>query len=91
MLAACYRNSLVLAAENKLRSIAFPAISTGAFGYPREQAARVVSETIESVLRSGTVVDHVRLVFYEADDAHVFLKHHQFTTVEGTSHRTGPD
>lgn len=79
MLAACYRNSLLLAVENRLHSIAFPAISTGAFAYPREQAARVASETIESVLLSGTVVDHVRLVFYETDDAHVFLKHHKFT------------
>lgn len=79
MLAACYRNCLALAAENKLRSIAFPAISTGAFGYPREQAAPVVSETIESVLTCGTVVEQVRLVFYEANDARSFLENHRFT------------
>src|SRR6267378_4342279 len=61
MLASCYRNSLALAADNGLRSIAFPAISTGAFGYPPEQAAPVVSETIESVLIAGTLVEQVRL------------------------------
>ena len=77
-LAACYRKSLALADENHLRSIAFPAISTGAFGYPREDAALVVSATIESVLVNGSLVDHVRLVFYDKDDARVFLKHQKF-------------
>jgi O-acetyl-ADP-ribose deacetylase (regulator of RNase III) len=80
MLASCYRNSLALAAENGLRSIAFPAISTGAFGYPPERAAPVVSETIESVLTAGTLVEQVRLVFYEAEDARLFLKNQRFTT-----------
>jgi O-acetyl-ADP-ribose deacetylase len=80
MLASCYRNSLALAADTGLRSIAFPAISTGAFGYPPERAAPVVSETIESVLTAGTLVEQVRLVFYEAEDARLFLKNQRFTT-----------
>ena len=80
MLAACYRNSLALAAEHGLRSIAFPAISTGAYGYPPERAAPVVSETIESVLSAGTPVEHVRLVFFKENDARTFLKHQTFTT-----------
>ena len=80
MLAACYRNSLALAAENGLRLIAFPAISTGAFGYPPELAAPVVSETIETVLNAGTQVDEVRLVFYEAADVKLFLRHQRFTS-----------
>jgi O-acetyl-ADP-ribose deacetylase len=81
MLASCYRNSLTLAAEHGLRSIAFPAISTGAHGYPAEQAAPVVSETIESVLTGGSVVEQVRLVFYEADDARAFLENQRFTAL----------
>jgi O-acetyl-ADP-ribose deacetylase (regulator of RNase III) len=81
-LAACYRNSLSLAAEHGLRSIAFPAISTGAYGYPPERAAPVVSETIESVLSAGSPVEHVRLVFFKEDDAGTFLKHQTFTTAE---------
>jgi O-acetyl-ADP-ribose deacetylase (regulator of RNase III) len=53
LLAACYLNSLRLADENALRSIAFPAISTGAYGYPREEAARVASETISNYLTTA--------------------------------------
>jgi O-acetyl-ADP-ribose deacetylase (regulator of RNase III) len=79
-LAACYRNSLALAAEHGLRSIAFPAISTGAYGYPPERAAPVVSETIESVLSAGSSVEQILLVFFKAADAKTFLKHQKFTT-----------
>jgi|WetSurMetagenome_2_1015567.scaffolds.fasta_scaffold35612_3 O-acetyl-ADP-ribose deacetylase len=78
-LAACYRNALALAAKNNLRSIAFPAISTGVYGYPRHLAAPVVSKTIESALTAGTVVEQVRLVFYQPDDACVFLQNQCFT------------
>src|ERR1700731_167833 len=79
-LAACYRNSLALAADNGFCSIAFPAISTGAYGYPPQRAAPVVSETIESVLSAGSPVEHVRLVFFDEADARTFLKFQRFTT-----------
>jgi len=80
MLAACYRNSLAVAAEHGLSSIAFPAISTGAYGYPPERAAPVVSETIEAVLSAGSPLEHVRLVFFHEADARTFLKHQKFST-----------
>lgn len=79
LLAACYRNSLALAAEHKLRSIAFPAISTGAYGYPPEQAAPVVSTTVESFLRRPREITEVRLVFYGSLDAGIFLRHQTFS------------
>jgi O-acetyl-ADP-ribose deacetylase (regulator of RNase III) len=79
MLAACYRNSFVLAAESKLRSIAFPSISTGAFGYPPEKAALVVSDTIESLMSGETIVREVRLVFFDANSASIFLNHQRFS------------
>lgn len=41
LLASCYRNSLKLALDNQVRSVAFPSISTGAYGYPKEAAARI--------------------------------------------------
>jgi O-acetyl-ADP-ribose deacetylase len=78
LLAACYRNCFDLAAEKGLASIAFPSISTGAYGYPRELAAPVVSKTIETALSAVTSVTQVRLVFYEYEDAQVFLRCHRF-------------
>jgi len=81
LLASCYRNSLALAAQHQLRSIAFPAISTGAYGYPREQAAPVVSAVIEVFFHAPTTIQEVRLVFYGPGDAQIFLHHHQFSGV----------
>ena len=49
LLASCYRNSLALASANDLRSIAFPAISTGVYGYPKEAAARIAIATVRAV------------------------------------------
>ena len=59
LLADCYRNSLKVAEENRISSIAFPAISTGAFGYPLEEAADVALRTILDEARSP---EHVRLI-----------------------------
>jgi len=81
LLAACYRNSLALAACNQLHSVAFPAISTGAYGYPRELAAPVVSSAIESFLRNPSSVEEVRLVFFGSADAQIFLRHQAFAVV----------
>ena len=49
LLASCYRNSILLALENKLASVAFPAISTGIFGYPEDQAAKIAVSTIRDL------------------------------------------
>jgi O-acetyl-ADP-ribose deacetylase len=78
MLASCYRNSLALAAESGLESIAFPAISTGAFGYPPQLAAPVVSKTVETFLAESAIPRHVCLVFYHREDATLFLKNQRF-------------
>lgn len=78
LLAACYENSLKLAETHSLRSIAFPAISTGVFGYPQDEAAQVSSRAIAAFLAANQTVNEVRLVFFKPRDADVFLKHHQF-------------
>ena len=68
LLAACYRNALQLAEQNKIASIAFPAISTGAFGYPMEPATRVAFKTVIDVLPRLSSVKHIRFVlFHDAD------------------------
>lgn len=51
-LAACYRNSLALARREGLRTIAFPAISTGVYGFPQGQAAEIAATTVAGVLRA---------------------------------------
>jgi O-acetyl-ADP-ribose deacetylase len=79
LLAACYRNSLSLAAENGLKTIAFPAISTGVYGYPLDEAAKVSSQAIEKFLAANTAIQEVRLVFFSPSDADAFLKNHVFT------------
>ncbi|HWQ78863.1 MAG TPA: O-acetyl-ADP-ribose deacetylase [Anaerovoracaceae bacterium] len=66
-LADCYRNSLRLAQENGLKSVAFPAISTGVYGYPKEQAARIAVETIKEFL-AGCDMEVVLVVFGELDE-----------------------
>lgn len=78
LLAACYRNSLQLATTHNLQSIAFPAISTGAYGYPRMEAAIVASTAIKNFLKQDSSLQEVRLVFFSASDMKMFLKHQQF-------------
>jgi O-acetyl-ADP-ribose deacetylase len=78
LLAACYQNSLQLASEHEVTSIAFPAISTGAYGYPREEAAEVASGAIADFLKRETSIMEVRLVFFSPDDARVFLSKQTF-------------
>jgi len=79
LLANCYHNSLTLAVEKNLTSIAFPAISTGVYGYPLSEAAEVASKTIENFLATDRQLKEVRLVFFQARDAEVFLAHQKFS------------
>ena len=77
LLAACYRNSLALAAREGLETVAFPSISTGAYGYPREEAARVSSSAVREFLLAEPAIKEVRLVFFSRGDLEVFLSNHQ--------------
>lgn len=67
LLADCYRNSLSLATENGLKSVAFPAISTGVYGYPKEQAAQIAVGTIKEFLKNQDM-DVVLVAFGELDE-----------------------
>ena len=79
LLANCYHNSLTLAVEKNLTSVAFPAISTGVYGYPPDKAAEVASRTIENFLATDRQLKEVRLVFFQARDAEVFLQNQKFS------------
>ncbi|MEM8600646.1 MAG: macro domain-containing protein, partial [Bacteroidota bacterium] len=66
LLASAYRNSLALAAERGLATVAFPAISTGAFGFPAHEAARIAVETIAAFLAAHGMPERVVLVAFDA-------------------------
>jgi O-acetyl-ADP-ribose deacetylase (regulator of RNase III) len=68
LLASCYRRALQLAEQNQVRSIAFPALSTGAFGYPMEAAARVACETIWQERDRLSSLRHIRFVLFGQED-----------------------
>lgn len=72
LLASCYRNALELAEEEGLSSVAFPAISTGAFGYPMEAAARVALETVTDAAPRLSSVKHIRFVLFDEADVRVW-------------------
>jgi O-acetyl-ADP-ribose deacetylase (regulator of RNase III) len=66
LLASAYRSSLELASRNGIRSLAFPAISTGVYGYPREEATPIALETVRAYLQTHPEIDHVRFVVWDA-------------------------
>jgi O-acetyl-ADP-ribose deacetylase (regulator of RNase III) len=66
ILANCYRNSLQLAFENRIKTIAFPAISCGAYGYPIHEAAQIAVETTREFLATEDKIDNV--IFVVASD-----------------------
>lgn len=78
LLGACYRNSLHLAVQHGVTSIAFPSISTGVYGYPKPEAAAVSSRAIKDFLKRDGSIQEVRLVFFHEADARVFLQYHEF-------------
>ncbi|NWN82646.1 MAG: macro domain-containing protein [Halomonas sp.] len=74
LLADCYRNALVLAERESLRSIAFPALSAGAFGYPLEEAARVALETVIATQPDCPHIERVRFVLFDAESTFLFQR-----------------
>ena len=64
LLASCYRSCFALAEEHGIRTIAFPAISTGAYGFPTDRAARIAMGETKTFLKGKTSVERVRLVCF---------------------------
>ena len=74
LLAGCYRHSLALALRSKIRSIAFPAISTGVFGFPINRAARIAAEEVSLFLDTYPEFDRVIFCCFSDRDAEVYAE-----------------
>jgi len=72
LLASCYQRSLEIAAAHQLRSVAFPSISTGAFGFPVERAALIAVRAIRAFLSAHDLPETVRIVTFSAHDEQVY-------------------
>lgn len=68
LLAACYRSSIELAAAHDLRSVAFPSISTGIYGFPKDRAAAVALEAVQTAVEQLPVIEEVVFVCFSAAD-----------------------
>jgi O-acetyl-ADP-ribose deacetylase (regulator of RNase III) len=71
-LATCYRNCLAIASDRGVRSIGFPSVSTGAFGYPIEQAARIAVVTVRGALQNPSTIEDVLFCCFSRSDHLVY-------------------
>jgi len=72
LLASCYRKSLLLAKDNNLQSISFPAISTGVYGFPKKRAAEIAVKEVKKFLKDNSIL--VRLVCFDEETAQYYLE-----------------
>lgn len=72
LLADCYRNSLKLALQNDLTTVAFPCISTGVYGYPPEEAAPLAIDTVRSFCSSHEQIQEVIFVVFSESDERLY-------------------
>ena len=70
----CYINSLKIARNNDIKSISFPAISTGIYGYPIEEAAKIALTTVINDLEKKHVIELVRFVLYDSKGLDIYKK-----------------
>ncbi len=74
LLAEAYKSSLKLAVSNGLKTIAFPSISTGAYGYPIEEASKIALKTVKEFLEKEDKLDEVVLVLFTQSDLDIYKK-----------------
>jgi len=74
ILAECYSNSLRIAVERGLRSVAFPSIGTGAYGYPIREASRVALKAVKSYIESERAPSEVRFVLFSENDFKTYVE-----------------
>jgi len=72
LLASCYLNSLTIAAKHEMKSIAFPSISTGVYGYPIELAARIAVDSVCDVVQKPSKIEEVIFCCFSSSDLAVY-------------------
>lgn len=72
LLAACYQSSLKRAAEVNARSIAFPAISTGVYGFPKQRAAEIAMQEVRSLLSAGAALEQVIFCCFDRETYRIY-------------------
>lgn len=72
LLSSCYRRSLALAVEHQVRSIAFPCISTGVYGYPNQPAAQIAVSTVKDFVQSNSLLDRVIFCCFLDEDYRIY-------------------
>jgi O-acetyl-ADP-ribose deacetylase (regulator of RNase III) len=74
ILASCYRKSLIIAEKAKLESIAFPNISTGVYGYPKEKAAEIAITAVRGILPNTPGIKRVVFVCFDQENYNIYCK-----------------
>jgi len=74
LLANCYRSSLKIAVENNIKSIAFPAISTGIYGFPRERAALIAVREVKTFLKQNDLIEKVIFICFDQNTLRIYNK-----------------
>jgi len=77
LLAAAYYNSLKLAAENHLKSIAFPSISTGIYKFPKDRAAQIAVDVVSNFIKNNNIVEDVFFICYDDENYNIYNKYLQ--------------
>ena len=72
LLASCYKNSLKLAVENKISSVAFPNISTGVYGYPKKEAAEIAVNTVNEFLNQNDFIEKIYFVCFDDENYQLY-------------------
>ena len=78
LLAGCYTNSLRAAVKKRCESVAFPAVSTGVYGFPKKNAAAVASRAVKEFLDGNETIKKVLFVFFSDEDAFIFNNENVF-------------
>ncbi|GJQ63865.1 MAG: macro domain-containing protein [Melioribacteraceae bacterium] len=73
-LESCYSNSLKLAVENNVKTIAFPSISTGIYGYPKEAAAEIAVKTVNDFINKNDSIEKIIFCCFSKEDSDIYIK-----------------